>query len=715
MPTPTPNVTLDNEHYRTLFNNSSDAIFVLESNDPARANFVIDVNDVACQRLGYTREELIGINVVSINAPGYPKNMADIGKSIRDTGRALFETIHVTKDGRHIPIETNLNIVKSGDRLITYAVARDISYRKKLEAEVQVNQRNALALLNATNDMSLLLDENFVILAANKAVSARFKLPLSELIGKVDTELMLPEIAFSRRKHIEESKEKRAPISYEDERNGLRSLVTVNPIIDANGEIHRFAIHAQDVTEQRQVEAIERILAVVTQKILEGVPINELLELICQKASEVFNLGVAWIGKKLDDGTVGIQAAGGSAQGYIDSLKTVSVRWDDTPLGRGPTGTAIRTGTQQVRHVDDARFFPWRKIATEQGLKSTLALPLILRGTIYGAFTLYSTIESKFDSPTFQTRVSLLASKICVALEMAMEHEQVKLLSTALTSARNAVMITNVGGEIQWINPAFTELSGYHASELLGHQPRILKSGRHNADYYRELWQTILAGKVWSADAHERRKDGSVYTVQQTITPIFADSGEITHFVAVHEDVTAKLEAQKRIEYMASHDKLTGLPNRSLFFDRLANLLNLAKRSQQELGLIFIDLDGFKQVNDTQGHHIGDLLLQAVAQRLSACIRESDTVARLGGDEFVIILNNVEGREGASRVAEKIIHEMSEPFLLEATQACIGASLGVAISRPDEGEDDLTRRADEAMYQAKRSGKHTYCFAGEPV
>lgn len=706
---------LSNEHYRILFNNSSDAIFVLSLGTLENPSIILEANDTACRRLGYSRGELIGHPPGIFNLPGHPKNMAEVMRLIAQEGHVMFETIHVCKDGRHIPAEVNLRTFELEGQIRVFSIARDITERKQLEDEIQRNQRNSQALLNAAAESAILIDDNFRILASNEIAAKRLGHSVTEIIGKIDTDILPLELALSRREKIEDAKRNRSSITFEDMRGGRRFQVKINPVNDENNEIHRFAIYGLDVTEQRQTEAIERLLTLISQKTLEGAPIQELFELICRKTSEDFSLALAWIGKKMDDGSIQLQAEGGSAQEYIANLIKVGVRWDDSPLGRGPTGTCVRTGTQQARHLDDVRFSPWKHAAAKAGLKSALAVPLILRGNIYGAFNLYSTIETQFDSPAFQSRINLLASKICLALDMAIEQEQVTLLSTAVTSARNAVMITNASGVIQWVNPAFTELSGYSTSELIGRQPSILKSGHHDGDYYKQLWQTILAGNVWSADAHEKRKDGRIYTVQQTITPIINDSGEITHFVAVHEDVTAKLETQKRIQHMASHDALTGLPNRSLFYDRLGNLLSLAKRAQKEIALLFIDLDGFKQVNDSQGHHVGDLLLQAVAQRLLECVRVSDTVARIGGDEFVVILYDVEGQEGAARVAEKIIADIASPFQLENLEVNIGASLGIAISQADEQEDHLTRRADAAMYQAKHAGKNTFRIAPDEI
>lgn len=298
-----------------------------------------------------------------------------------------------------------------------------------------------------------------------------------------------------------------------------------------------------------------------------------------------------------------------------------------------------------------------------------------------------------------------------MALEASFEHEQLRLLSTALATANNAVFITDREGRIQWVNKAFSQLSGYAPEEILGQTPRLLKSGVHDAAYYERLWQTILAGEPFTSQTTERRKDGSLYTVRQVITPVRDSQGRVSHFISMHEDISEALAAQARIEHMAHFDALTGLPNRSLFFDRLAQALAMSRRSGDRVALFFLDLDRFKPVNDTYGHGVGDALLRAVAERLSGCVRESDTVARIAGDEFTIILPRIPGREDAARVAEKIIRVIGEPFEVEGHRIQIGVSIGIAFF-PDDAEDPeaLIRRADNAMYAAKAASRNTYRF-----
>lgn len=294
-----------------------------------------------------------------------------------------------------------------------------------------------------------------------------------------------------------------------------------------------------------------------------------------------------------------------------------------------------------------------------------------------------------------------------------MDQQQLRLLGTALASASNGVFITDRRGRIQWLNQSFTRMTGYPSQEVLGETPRIIKSGKQDADYYHKLWQTILQGEVWSNETVEKRKDGSEFIALQTITPIRGADGEVTHFISILEDISEKKAIEARIQHLAHYDALTDLPNRPLFYDRLTQVVAQARRARHGAGLMFLDLDHFKEVNDTHGHHIGDLLLQEVALRIRAFVRETDTVARLGGDEFTVLLPLVADRACAAIVARKVIAVFGEPFLLDGLELCISTSIGIALYPLDTDDcDKLVKYADTAMYQAKQQGRNNYCFFG---
>ena len=289
---------------------------------------------------------------------------------------------------------------------------------------------------------------------------------------------------------------------------------------------------------------------------------------------------------------------------------------------------------------------------------------------------------------------------------------QLQQLNTAVEHAPSSIVITDRSGFIEYVNPAFCRLTGYTREEAIGQHTRILKGGddAHPPQHYREVWETILSGMEWRGEFYNKRKDGSFFWESASISPILGADGEITHFVAVKENITERKELLACLDHLAHYDKLTALPNRALFFDRLHQSIAASRRQRQRFALLFVDLDGFKQVNDGFGHEAGDLVLKGTASRLSACVRQSDTVARMGGDEFIVILTNLSRPEDGALVARKILAALSQPIAVSGATSCtVGASIGISLF-PDHATEaaQLVSAADTAMYAAKRAGKNDY-------
>lgn len=576
--------------FHMVFNNVADGIVIHDF-----SGHYLEVNQIFCERLGYSCEELLQLSPAAIHAPEDAATFFEHARELTEKGQLTCEMTHVSKVGRRIPVEVSARLIEYQGKPATLSVIRDISERIKLQAE-------------------------------------------------------------------------------------------------------------------------ETLLQHIDQQVLHSTSLQGLLQFICDEIVQLFGYNLGWLGKKEAGGEFSITAQSGSASAYLDELLRIGVRWDDTPQGKGPAGSCIRTGKLQVFKVSDSAYQPWHDAAVRFGFKTSIAIPLIVRGQIYGALMLYSDRDQDFDETLTQQRLSGIASRICVALETAIDQEQLRLLSTALEIARNGVFITNALGRILWINNSFTRLTGYSSDEAIGETPALLNSGKQDEDYYRRLWQTIRQGKTWINETVERHKSGKLFTVQQTITPIKNDDGVVSHFVSVIEDITVQKEAAERIQYMAHYDALTALPNRALFQDRLHQILAQSKRNGQTSALLFLDLDRFKAVNDTLGHHVGDLLLQAVADRLKACVRETDTVSRLAGDEFTVLLPNVHGREDAILIAEKITAALAAPFNLEGHEVTIGSSTGIAFYPADADSDEaLIKCADHAMYAAKEQGRGTFRFYEPPV
>lgn len=290
---------------------------------------------------------------------------------------------------------------------------------------------------------------------------------------------------------------------------------------------------------------------------------------------------------------------------------------------------------------------------------------------------------------------------------------QVSLLASALSSIANAIFVTDATGRIVWANQAFTRLSGYSPQELIGHTPSLIKSGMQSESFYNELWRTVLAGRVWRGFVVDRRKDGTLYTADETITALADEQGAISHFIAIQNDVSLPKYEQERDHHLAYHDVLTGLPNRALFLDLERQAVSHARCAGRQLAVLFLDLDKFKPVNDSFGHDIGDRLLMAVAERLRSAVRKSDTVARFGGDEFVILLPDLPDAGVAKALAGKLAQTIARPFVISEKMIHIGASIGIAIYPADsEDSDDLMRKADQAMYLAKKRGGNSFQLPG---
>ena len=297
------------------------------------------------------------------------------------------------------------------------------------------------------------------------------------------------------------------------------------------------------------------------------------------------------------------------------------------------------------------------------------------------------------------------------ATERKSIEEEMTKLSSAVEQTADSVIITDKNGSIEYVNSGFENSTGYTRKEVVGRTPNLLKSGLLKADFYKTLWSTILSGKVFRGVMVNLKKNGTPYYEEKTITPLLDARGDITHFVSTGKDITDRMRTQERLDFLAHHDTLTTLPNRLLFMDRLTQSLNHAKRHDNLVALMFLDLDRFKNINDTLGHPVGDSLLQELSSRLQKHLRDEDTIARLSGDEFAILLNDVQNLDDIPLIANKLLHQVGKPFMIEGRELFVTSSIGVAIYPADgDNPDTLLRNADTAMYQAKNKGRDNFCF-----
>jgi diguanylate cyclase (GGDEF)-like protein/PAS domain S-box-containing protein len=295
-------------------------------------------------------------------------------------------------------------------------------------------------------------------------------------------------------------------------------------------------------------------------------------------------------------------------------------------------------------------------------------------------------------------------------------EDDLRQAATVFDNSAEGVTITTPDGTIIAVNRAFTEITGYAESEVVGRNPRMFQSGRHDRKFYREMWASIAVSGRWQGEVWNRRKNGETFPEWISITAVRDKDGRLTNYVATFSDITHQKQAEERIQMLAFSDPLTGLPNRRLLLDRLEHALVVSARSKCHGALFFIDLDDFKGLNDTRGHYVGDLLLKQVAARIAACVREGDTVARFGGDEFVVMLedlsdNALEATTYAESVGVKILAALNEPYLLQDNPQHSTPSIGVTLFGDQHSSlEELLKQADLAMYRAKASGRNALRF-----
>lgn len=379
-------------------------------------------------------------------------------------------------------------------------------------------------------------------------------------------------------------------------------------------------------------------------------------------------------------------------------------------------GWAIPSDYQSVHELmklmgyppyDDAREFSLQDVVQKYQLPiiASLLLGLLLSLFTILRFSALNRVKHQHVELARQRNIELEHE---VAARKKAE-EEIRLSASVFEHSNDGILIANADSLIVDVNHAFSVITGYSKEEILGKNPRVLQSGRHDAAFYRDLWGHLSKTGHWRGEIWNRRKSGEFYVELLDITAVKNPDGEITHYVAIFSDITALKDSQKKLEHMAHFDALTQLPNRTLLADRLERSIAHADRESHLLAVCFLDLDGFKPINDKHGHQIGDKLLINVAARLKLALRNVDSVARLGGDEFVLLITNLNDMQELELVLSRVMAGITAPHLIDNLDLRVSASVGVTLYPLDDGDaDSLLRHADQAMYMAKRSGRNRY-------
>ncbi len=469
-----------------------------------------------------------------------------------------------------------------------------------------------------------------------------------------------------------------------------------------DGRPDGLVVATRDVTEKERADAVLALLHETERSLLRGADVSSILQRICERVAETFDYPAVWIGLKRPGGEIDPRAVAGRAEGFVRQSR---FRWDDTPEGQGPSGRAIRTGQPQViRNALDPRIAAWKAAAEAWGLGSALSIPLVAGDRILGALSLYAGRPHAFDEAT-QSLLSRFSDQVALSLLEAERLERIEIQTAALEAAANAVVITDADGIVEWVNPAFTRLTGYTLEQSRALAAGTFVLGGRTGARTEEALEALRSGRVWRGESTSRRRDGTVYVEEQTVTPVAGADGTVRHLVAVKEDVTARKRNEERIRYLALHDPLTELGNRRSIEEGLERMIARASRGARG-SLLLLDLDNFKTVNDSLGHPAGDQVLAEMAGLLRGLVRPGDEVARLGGDEFVVLLEDASG-DGGRLTAERLRQSMEEHrFQVGDRFFDLGISVGVVRVDGTLDPPAVLAAADSALYAAKERGRN---------
>ncbi|MBD8528080.1 sensor domain-containing protein [Pseudomarimonas arenosa] len=466
------------------------------------------------------------------------------------------------------------------------------------------------------------------------------------------------------------------------------------------------------VAEMRHDEAALHLAAESALALLREDEPKEAAEVLFGRFGNALTVKQFWLGKFIgsDDG--------------VGSLCKTEMRWP------APTSTSIEQLAVEAHlphwHAsllrDEVISSPLQSVTLpERSLFGDLAelqvcvVPIRFGSRCWGFLAaLHARAEDSW-SVAEQRVMKLLGSSLATALERESADQLLRLNARVFEATHDAVMITDLEGRLTAVNSAFCEITGYGRVDVLGRNPKMLASGRHDPEFFASMWQQLLKRGHWSGEIWNRRKSGDVFPQWLDLSVVHDDQGQSSHYVGVATDISMLKKSEAQLEHLAHHDPLTGLPNRLLAATRLEHAIDAADRNCTEVAVLFIDLDGFKPINDSLGHASGDALLKKVAERLRSTVRAADTLARLGGDEFLVIAEELHLKHDANHVANKLRRALELPFFIDNHELFIGASIGIS-QYPGNGNDaeELLRNADVAMYQAKAAGRNQTCsFSAE--
>jgi diguanylate cyclase (GGDEF)-like protein/PAS domain S-box-containing protein len=673
------------EMLESAVNASSDAMFLLD--EDLRFHYV---NETACHRLDYTREELLSMSVPDIDKDIAREEILRLVSKTISGEDQLFETRHSTRDGRYIEVEVAASRVMFGGKNLSLCIVRDITSRKQverqlLESQLRLKQSEELlrTVIEAIPDAIQFKDGEGRWLTSNSAARTAFGLEEETACDRSDVELserVSPEYKASLLRCHETDQQvwqqgiaARVEEVIQDQQGDRHNFDVIKvPLFNDDGSRKGLVIVGREVSELKRAEEALRSTLDEYAGLVQRIPVG------------VYKYRM--------------QAKG---SGFFDY---VSPRWcelldvEEKDVMRDPQAAFSRL------LPEDREEFVWlNDIAREQ----------------MHAFEWEGRIKRRdgeerwlhiASQPTRLENGDILWDGIQYDItDRRRAEETLRINASVFDNSQEAIVVTDADNVIIDVNNAFTTITGYTRAEVLGKNPSMMSSGRQDKEFYDAMWQALQEKGTWRGEIWNRRKSGEVFAEMLSISVIADHLGQVQRHVGIFSDITYFKDHEAELSHVANYDALTGVPNRRLLADRLRQALAVTQRSDTMLAVCYIDLDGFKEVNDRHGHEMGDKLLIDITRRLQEVLRAGDTLARLGGDEFVMLFNELPQVEECYRVLERVMDVIAQPVVLKGVQVIVSASIGVTLFPEDHVDGDtLLRHADQAMYIAKQSGKNRF-------
>jgi diguanylate cyclase (GGDEF)-like protein/PAS domain S-box-containing protein len=611
-----------------------------------------------------------------------------------------------------------LVLIALGTLALMVAQQRHAHQRDRALADLARSEAHLRAFAEAMPDVSFVLDRQGTYLEVY-GQSDKLAAPAQTLIGRRHHEFLSTEAA----QHIDAIVRRAL---------ATREITHTEYSIELHGKTHWFEARAHalpdvedrvvviswDISERKHSEAriqtlsrLYSFLSQVNQSIVWTRSPEELFERICAVALSHGHFTMAWVVQcdALQTLLLPVTQAGNAAQ------TAAAHRPHRLRLDRPLTDTshpALRTWRSGRLHWDTPAGSPTQAVAIPVSCNDVMTAVLVL-------------VRVAFDPEDAEERSLFgeISTDMSYALTQFQRREQWRegqsrnrLHAAALESTQDGVIVTDMHRCIVSVNRAFTEITGYSAQDAIGRSSDFLHSDRQGADFHEALWDTVLRQGRWQGELWSLRQDGVYQALWSSVATVSNEQGLPTHLVTVFTDITDQKQAEARLQQLAHVDSLTGLPNRLMVLSRMEQALAAARRQQHKMAVLYIDLDNFKNINDSLGHNAGDQLLLGVAQRLAQRTRREDTLGRLGGDEFILLLETLRDSEDAAAVAQELLHLLASPFDVGPSEVYVQASIGISLYPDDSAEvEDLLRDADTAMYQAKRAGRGTYRYYTEAL